>query len=102
MTDLAFNPRFANYARAHGRTAAEQLEHDRAAWPGGSMCGFVLWNNAKIAEATTVIPNAFVVGGALVDHAAYDAWLTTEVDRMLDEEAWEADRQSELSARPGI
>lgn len=69
------NPRWVNYARVHGRGPDEQLAHDRKAWPGGSMCGFILWNRARLAEFGKASPEAFVVGGHLVDHAAYDAWL---------------------------
>lgn len=40
---MAWNPRYVAYATAHGRDPDAQLEHDREAWPGGAMCGFVLW-----------------------------------------------------------
>jgi len=38
-----WNPRFRAYANAQGRTPAEQLDHDREAWPGGHMTGYILW-----------------------------------------------------------
>ena len=41
------NPRFAAYARAHGRTPEEQSAHDRQRFPGGSMAGFLTWNSAR-------------------------------------------------------
>jgi hypothetical protein len=80
MTDLAFNPRYANYARAHGRTPEEQIVHDAKDWPGGHMTGFVLWNTYRLREAAKEIPQAFFMG-QITDHAAYDAWLTASVDK---------------------
>ncbi|ESZ30432.1 hypothetical protein [Mesorhizobium sp. L2C084A000] len=47
----AWNPRYANYARAHGRTPAEQVDQDSKAWPGGHMTGFVLWNTFRLRKA---------------------------------------------------
>lgn len=81
MTDIGLNPRYANYCRAHGRTPDEQLEHDRREWRGGTMCGFILWHSERLGEARRALPNAFVIGGGLWNHAAYDAWLTERVDR---------------------
>lgn len=40
---MKWNPRYAAYARAHGRTPEAMLEHDRGAWPGGRMTGFMCW-----------------------------------------------------------
>jgi hypothetical protein len=73
------NPRYANYARAHGHTYNEQIEQDKVDWPGGIMTGFVLWNGLRLQEAKKEIPNAFYIGG-LTDHEAYDKWLTKWVD----------------------
>lgn len=74
MTALSHNPRYAAYAAAHGRTPEDQLDADRLEWPGGIMCGFVLWNSARLQEARAAMPEAFCFD-ALIDHAAYDSWL---------------------------
>lgn len=73
------NPRYVNYARAHGRTPDEQLAQDRKDYPGGCMVGFVLWNRARIVEASYAIPDAFYLG-TLINHDAYDHWLTIWTD----------------------
>ena len=38
-----WNPRYEAYARVHGRDPEAMLEYDRKRWPGGCMCGFMLW-----------------------------------------------------------
>lgn len=48
--DKQWNPRYVEYARANGMTPEAMLEHDREAWPGGQMCGFILWIGEKWAE----------------------------------------------------
>ena len=45
---MKWNPRFVAYAAAHGKTPSAMLEHDDEAWPGGKMCGFILWIREKI------------------------------------------------------
>lgn len=44
---MATNPRYVRYAEAHGRTPDEMLKADVIEWPGGSMCGFMLWMNEQ-------------------------------------------------------
>jgi len=39
------------------------------------MCGFVLWNKARLGEYKKINPSAFIIGGALVGHDEYDLWL---------------------------
>lgn len=45
-----WNPRYAAYAKTHGKTPEEMLEHDIERFPGGKMCGFMLWINEKWSE----------------------------------------------------
>lgn len=82
---LTWNPRYLAYCRWHGVTPDEMLAHDRKVWPGGPMCGFILWSHARIQEAYKAIPLAFVPGGGLTEkgHEIYDAWLEARVDREL-------------------
>lgn len=71
---MIFNPRFVIYAKAHGMSPEAMLEHDAAAWPGGKMCGFILWMSKCKAEFTQQHPEA-VFDGHIVDHQAYDEFL---------------------------
>lgn len=79
MNPAEWNPRYLNYARAHGRTPDEQLAFDEIIWKGGRCTGFLLWNRERIGEARRAIPAAFLHGG-VTDHAAYDSWLTDWTD----------------------
>ena len=45
-----WNPRYEAYAAAHGRDPDAMLEHDRAAWPGGSMTGYIVWTHRVVAD----------------------------------------------------
>ena len=40
---MAWNPRYVAYASAHGQTPEDMIQRDREKYPGGSMCGFILW-----------------------------------------------------------
>ena len=74
-----WNPRYVAYATAHGREPEDMLTHDREAWPGGQMVGFMLWMSrawTTWAEATGH-PRMRDPGACLsrADHAAFDSWL---------------------------
>lgn len=79
------NPRFINYARAHGRAPEDQLAFDKAQFPGGCMVGFILWNKSRLVDFSKAQPSAFTCGG-LTDHEAYDDWLTRWVDENATKE----------------
>lgn len=73
--ERVFQPRFAAYARVHGRTPEAQIEHDKEAWPGGVMTGFVLWNNERWREWRAA--NGYRHDDILPSdaHERYDRWL---------------------------
>ena len=37
------NPYYLAYCKAQGREPEAQKAHDTIEWPGGKMCGFMLW-----------------------------------------------------------
>ncbi len=77
-TTSKWNPRFARYAEMQGRSPEDQLDHDREAWPGGCMAGFILWCSANLRAFREASPQSFTAhSGALVDQEAYDAFLAT-------------------------
>ena len=92
QTERAWNPRFVNYARVHGRTPEDQLAADTR--PGNdrpSMHWFVLWNGARLHEWMKLVnyPKEHDLGGrptkafaafgmrhGNADHIEYDKWLS--------------------------
>ena len=80
---VAWNSRYYQYARAHGRKPDEQLAHDDEAWPGGKMCGYLLWNSRRLEEFRRFL--GLKSGQPLwdADYKAYDAWLARDVDVAL-------------------
>ncbi len=71
---MSFQPRFIIYAAAYGRTAAAQLEHDEAAWPGGCMVGFMLWITAQRRAFKAAHPEHFLYDG-IANQDAWTEWL---------------------------
>jgi hypothetical protein len=67
--------RFEVYARAHGRSDADQLAHDRQAFPGGRMCGFILWTGAQWRAWCATVGRKNKEHLTQEEHAAFDAWL---------------------------
>jgi hypothetical protein len=54
------NPLYQEYCDAHEMTPEQMMAHDRLKYPGGRMCGFMLWcmrrkkaNDEQAAEADT-------------------------------------------------
>jgi hypothetical protein len=64
-----YTPEFKAYCKANGRTPAKQLAHDRRKFPGGCMCGFILWMSAKLSAFKLAHPEA-CIGGFVRDHKA--------------------------------
>lgn len=79
------NPYYVAYAKAHNRTAEQQLAHDRKAWSGGCMCGFILWIAAQKRLfwerfGTTKMLDRHTI----CDHKAWGAFLKAEAARRYD------------------
>ena len=71
---MKFNPRYTAYASAHGKTPDEMLEHDRAEWPGGCMCGFLVWISGLLTKFRKSHPEAFV-GDHISDQEAWTRFI---------------------------
>ncbi len=72
-----FQPYFVAYANAHSNTPEKQLEKDRAEYPGGCMCGFILWISAMKRAFYKAKPGAFLSPDAISNHAAWAKFLKT-------------------------
>ena len=63
------------YCHKNGNnTPEEQLKIDEKQWPGGVMCGYVLWINEKLKEFRKISPDSFI-GFNLSDQKEFDNFL---------------------------
>ena len=56
-------PRYSAYCVTHDKTPDEMLAHDRKRWPGGCMCGFLIWMNAASRMFKDQYPEAIFGSG---------------------------------------
>jgi len=75
------NPRYAAYARAHGMTRDDMMAHDRQKYPGGCMCGFVVWISEQRQAFLKLHPAAFLGRHVIVDQESWTEFLQTEKTR---------------------
>lgn len=68
-----YQPRYVAYCVAQGRDPDAQLAHDSEAWPGGCMCGFMLWIGERWNEWEKLFGKRPIKGPDV--HAAFDKWL---------------------------
>lgn len=68
---------FTAYAKSQGRTPAEQLEHDKRAFPGGCMCGFICWCSKVLTAFKKAHPEAFI-GHCIADHDAKQRFMEAQ------------------------
>jgi len=84
-----FQPRYIEYARDHGLTPDRMLARDKRDWPGGCMCGFILWTGERIQECKEQHPEFFIADPGsskprdLWNHVAYDVWLKARVEERI-------------------
>ena len=78
MKSGQWNPRYLAYCRAHGISDPDaMLDHDNERWPGGCMCGFILWIQARWNEFDqfTGISHKSETGVQQEYHDTFDLWL---------------------------
>lgn len=81
------NPRYLAYSRAHGMDPDAMLEHDRERWPGGVMCGFIVWIHRRWLVWDAEHGRKPFGHHSAEDHAAFDAWLAMPEQSELVREA---------------
>jgi len=75
----SWNIRYSLYCLSNGHSEEEQLEIDRGEWPGGCMCGYIIWINGKWSEFRKnkgYKVDRFMSGS---DHKEFDSWLEDKV-----------------------
>ena len=69
-----YQSRYVAYCKAHGAaTPDEMMARDEAEYPGGVMCGYILWITSKWREWGDLTGHKGPRSAD--DHAAFDAWL---------------------------
>lgn len=66
--------RYAAYCVKNGKTPSEMKEYDRKRWPGGLMCGYILWIQESLLKFREKHPEAFT-GYILTDHDRFTKFL---------------------------
>lgn len=79
LDQVRWNPRYAVFARAHGRTPEDQAQFDETKWPGGCMVGFQLWISQQLREAY-----AASQGSVFRDLNGLHVWVQSEWDVWLN------------------
>jgi len=81
VSDDGWNPLFVLYARAHGRTPAEQRAHDRATYPGAAGMPYMQWNTLQLNDWRAEESAAGRPTNP-VRHTDYERWLSARVDTL--------------------
>jgi hypothetical protein len=69
------NPRYVLYAKAHGKSPEDMLKHDKEVWPGGCMCGFIIWIGKQERAFFKAHPECFFDRYLICDQNAWTKWL---------------------------
>jgi hypothetical protein len=75
MDNENVNPRYVAYAKFHNRTPEKMLERDKKEFPGGCMCGFILWINEMLQEFYKASPSSFISRHVIGDQKAWTDFL---------------------------
>lgn len=84
---VGYQPRYIAYCRANGNTPQAQDVADRQLWPGGLMCGFILWTQNKWREWQKETGRADLNALTTADHDAFDAWLINQAITEAEKES---------------
>ena len=74
------NPRYAAYAKAHGKSPREMMHFDKKRFPGGIMAGFIVWSNARWDEFAKEIKVPRDLASLYGNE--FDKWLKGELTRL--------------------
>lgn len=76
--EIKWNPRYVYFAECHKHSPEEQLEHDKEAWPGGRMCGFILFMSKMNQKFYKEHKECFI-GKTISDHKKFDEFIKSQI-----------------------
>lgn len=83
------NPLFVSYAKSNGLSPSRQLDLDTLKYPGGIMCGFLLWVTERKQAFRRNHPEAFC-GFNIADKVAWLQFIDREADQAAQPDSAEA------------
>ncbi len=79
MSEKYTNPHYLAYAKYNGKSPDEMMEHDTIEYPGGCMCGFILWMSAMKQKFWEVSRDSFLDRHVIGDLDAWEKFLQDSV-----------------------
>lgn len=74
----SWNPYYLAYCKRKGNEPEKQLEIDRDKYPGGCMCGFILWIDKMKRKFYSEKPDCFLSRDLIHDHKEWGTFLEEE------------------------
>jgi hypothetical protein len=68
---MSYNLLYLAYCKYHKNGPVEQLQKDTIKWPGGKMCGYILWISKMKRKFWKVRPEAFYDQSTIYDLKAW-------------------------------
>ena len=72
---MTYQLRYIAYANSHHLTPEQMLAHDEFAWPGGKMCGFILFISHSWRSWQKYVGRKNLEFLCDHDHMSFDSWL---------------------------
>jgi hypothetical protein len=73
------NPYYLAYCKANKNTPEIQMEQDQKSYPGGVMCGFILWISNKKSKFRRLHPE-FCLDGLIYNYSEWGKFLEKEAE----------------------
>jgi hypothetical protein len=75
MSHTQYSPNFLAYCNSQGKTPEQTLEDDLKKYPGGIMCGFVLWTSKMKEKFYKARPSCFLDRWTIRDTSNNSEWI---------------------------
>ena len=83
MDQNNINPIYKSYALTHGETPEAMMANDEVKWPGGVLCGFILWIQQAKDYFCTISPESFLSKHTIYDYQKWYDFVNNEYTEKL-------------------